>query len=86
MSTVTRAPFSPKVTTEPGVNVTIEFMSRDITVLTCESEFKYLKDFKRSQYPEYLGEFLKCANILICVGPREDELREDRNLWVRRQI
>lgn len=57
MMAVTRAPFSPMVTEEQGVNVAVEFMS--ITVLTCESEFKYLKDFKRSQhpYPEFLGQF-----------------------------
>lgn len=71
MTTVTRAPFSPNVTAGPSVNVAVEFMGQDRTVLPCESEFKR---FQRSQYPEDLGEFLKCANTLICMGRREDEL------------
>lgn len=50
VTTVMRAPFSPKMIAEQGLNVAVEF--RDITLRTCESEFKYLKDFKRNQ-PQY---------------------------------
>lgn len=47
------------MTAKQGVIVDIEFIDREITLITCQSEFKFLKDFKWGQYPEFPGEFLK---------------------------
>lgn len=51
------------VTAEQGVIVAVGFIDREIMVMACQSELKYLKGFKQGQYRELLGEFLKYANV-----------------------
>lgn len=45
------------MTAKQDVIVDVDFIDREITVITCQSEFKFLKGFKWGLYPEFPREF-----------------------------
>lgn len=53
------------------MNVAEEFIDKETTVIIRESELKYLKDFKWSQYPDF---WVNLSIMLMYVGQQEDEL------------